>query len=437
MACFRPARPYPSRLLALATVATALAAAPKAQATSYFWLGGAYDSWLSGFGTSPAQAATTDLYFGMNSSGGAVADNNGIVNNDVAVGFLLRQLNFSNRAWTMGGSSLRFAAGGGINVVNTNTATTVSNAMSLDGALTVAPDGASSLTLSGALSGAGSLVKTSAGTLILSGSNTFTGGTKVQNGRVIDLNPRGNYVTNDELELRVATAKTLTTVSSGSGNLTKSGAGTLTLRGIFNNTGTTTVKEGTLRSDAYNVLSNYTALVVEAGATFDLNGNVQGVDSLAGAGSVILGSGALGTLGNASTTFSGVISGAGYFEKNGSGTLTFTALNAYAGNTVVAGGRLVEEQPHGVLRDERRPGVLEGRGLRLVQLDHRHGLVHQERRGTLTLSGANSYTGFTSVTEGRLIDQNPHGPSSSTETPAWSLDHGQPTLAGGIYGPDR
>ena len=79
-----------------------------------------------------------------------------------------------------------------------------------------------------------------------------------------------------------------------------------------------------------------------AGATLDLNGFSQTVSSLAGAGNTHLGSAALTTGGNnSSTTFSGVISGAGgRLVKVGTGTMVLSRPNTYSGGTTLNAGAL-------------------------------------------------------------------------------------------------
>src|SRR5436190_21617340 len=82
-------------------------------------------------------------------------------------------------------------------------------------------------------------------------------------------------------------------------------------------------------------LSNVT---VGSGATFDLTGS-ETVGSIAGAGNVTLAANTLTAGGsNASTTFSGIMSGTGGLTKAGTGTLTLSGVNSYTGTTNVSAG---------------------------------------------------------------------------------------------------
>jgi YVTN family beta-propeller protein/autotransporter-associated beta strand protein len=135
---------------------------------------------------------------------------------------------------------------------------------------------------------------------------------------------------------------TLAGTISGPGGLTKIGAGTLTLSGSNTYTGATSVNAGTLQAGVVNAFSPFTAFTVASGATLDLNSFNQTIGSLAGAGSVTLGSAMLTTGNdNTSTTFSGTVSGAGGLTKIGLGTLILSGTNSYSGATTVNAGALV------------------------------------------------------------------------------------------------
>lgn len=121
--------------------------------------------------------------------------------------------------------------------------------------------------------------------------------------------------------------------------LTKTGSGTLTLSGANTYTGATTILDGTLRYGAFSVLSDTTAVTVSAPGTLNLATFGDIVGSLAGDGTVTLGSAPLevGT-DNTSTTFSGTMNGTGQFIKNGTGTFTLSGTITAGGNVTINEG---------------------------------------------------------------------------------------------------
>ena len=131
------------------------------------------------------------------------------------------------------------------------------------------------------------------------------------------------------------------TDQGGVSSITKTGSDTLRLSGANTYTGATNINAGTLKAGAANSFSGSSAHSVAAGAVIDLDNLNQTVGSLAGAGTVTLGSGALTTGGNnSSTSFSGVMSGTGSLTKVGSGTFTMSGANTYNGPTAVNSGVL-------------------------------------------------------------------------------------------------
>lgn len=118
------------------------------------------------------------------------------------------------------------------------------------------------------------------------------------------------------------------------GVVTKQGSGTLTLTGTNSWTGATSIEEGTLEVGYDYALPVASAITVNAGATLSIAENVWvETGSLAGSGAVEIGENAIfGAGGNGpGTTFSGTITGGGSFEKTGSGTLTLTGANSLGG----------------------------------------------------------------------------------------------------------
>ena len=130
-------------------------------------------------------------------------------------------------------------------------------------------------------------------------------------------------------------------VMSGTGTFTKQGSGTLTLSGANSFIGGVTVSRGTLISGAAGVIPDASAVTVNAATTWNLAGYSETVGSLAGAGSVMLGSATLNAGGNhASTVYSGSMSGVGRLVKPGAGTFRLSGLNTFTGGVELAGGVL-------------------------------------------------------------------------------------------------
>jgi fibronectin-binding autotransporter adhesin len=165
------------------------------------------------------------------------------------------------------------------------------------------------------------------------GANTWTGPV------VVEGNPWISVI-NDSL--------TITGQISGSGNLFKYGSGTLVLTAQNTYTGTTTVDTGTLRLGTDNAINPATTMKIGPG-TFDMAGYNQTLAGLGignSAGYIINSSTTLSTLtydSSNDSTFAGVIGGGSnniQLVKKGSGTLTLTRKNTYTGGTRIEAGTL-------------------------------------------------------------------------------------------------
>ena len=130
-------------------------------------------------------------------------------------------------------------------------------------------------------------------------------------------------------------------IISGVGNVTMNGAGTWVLSGANTYTGKTTVSAGTLVAGTDQAFASTSGLQVDGG-TLDLNGQSVTAPSLAGAGgTVALGSGTLTLKSSTGTTaYSGTITGTGGVTKLGASTATLSGANAYTGATTIGGGTL-------------------------------------------------------------------------------------------------
>ncbi len=226
------------------------------------------------------------------------------------------------------------------------TAGTQTGAITLSGAVvssTTRVNTSGSASIDGVISGTGALIKEGNGSLTLSNANTYSGSTTISAGTLAitgslgtSRSYAGNISNAGALTYNSSLNQTLSGIISGAGSLTKLGTGTLTLSGANSYSGDTLINAGTLTVSGS--LANTSAVNISSGAIYNL-GASDTVGSISGAGNITLNSYTLTTGGdNTSTTFSGVISGAGSLTKSGNGTLTLSGANEYTGATTVASG---------------------------------------------------------------------------------------------------
>ncbi|HZZ19377.1 MAG TPA: autotransporter-associated beta strand repeat-containing protein [Opitutaceae bacterium] len=131
----------------------------------------------------------------------------------------------------------------------------------------------------------------------------------------------------------------------GTGGFQLLGGGTVTLQGINTYTGSTLVSNGTLLDNGANSFSPHSQLLVDSSGVVNIASSqtVPTVtDSGGGHGAVGLGSGVTLTLtGTNSDTFSGVISGPGGIDQAGVSTWTLTGANTYTGPTTIETGAAI------------------------------------------------------------------------------------------------
>ncbi|EAA6075376.1 AIDA autotransporter, partial [Salmonella enterica subsp. enterica] len=140
-------------------------------------------------------------------------------------------------------------------------------------------------TFDNAISGSGQVVKSGDETLTLSGSNTYTGGTTINDGTLIatSVDALGSGDVTDNATLELNTGGDFDNAISGSGQVVKSGDETLTLSGANSYTGGTTISGGTL------IASNVEALGtgdVTDNAVLELNTGGDFDNAISGSGQV-------------------------------------------------------------------------------------------------------------------------------------------------------
>ncbi|EAC0956468.1 fibronectin-binding autotransporter adhesin ShdA [Salmonella enterica subsp. enterica] len=231
--------------------------------------------------------------------------------------------------------------------------------------------------LENTLSGSGSLVKTGTGELTLSGDNDYSGGTTISSGTLTadHADSLGTGAVANSGVLQVGEGELENTLS-GSGSLVKTGTGELTLSGNNTYSGGTTITGGTLTADHADSL---------------------GTGTIANNGVLQVGEGEL-----ENTLF-----GSGSLVKTGTGELTLSGDNTYSGGTTITGGTLTADHA-----DSLGTGAIANSGVLQVgegELENTlsgSGSLVKTGTGELTLSGDNSYSGATTITDGTLIAAN-------------------------------
>jgi autotransporter-associated beta strand protein len=134
-------------------------------------------------------------------------------------------------------------------------------------------------------------------------------------------------------------------ILAGTGGVSKVGSGTLALDGANTYAGVTRAVAGTLNLGNVDALSGSTLDMATADAgtvALTLSGQTYNVGGLQGTRNLALGNNTISVgANNASTSYSGVLSGTGGLTKVGSGSFNLTGNNSYTGTTNVSAGTLL------------------------------------------------------------------------------------------------
>ncbi|SNY49496.1 autotransporter-associated beta strand repeat-containing protein [Arsukibacterium tuosuense] len=358
------------------------------------------------------------------------------------------------------GAPLTIPAGITIDADALGTATITGSTFTLAGSLSLTNGSADRLTLGTELSGAGTLTKTGAGRVILTNTNNngysgdvtvtagelwvgsdsaFSTGTLILNGGVL-----GNNMASFNLDnpivlgasgggiqvLNAAQTLTLSGNISGSGALSKTSGGNLTLSGTNSFSGGLSISgtNGVTAANSANLGSG--AVTINASSLLTVTGGPQTItNAIALAGDA--------TISNTnSLTLAGVISGTGALSKNGAGILTLSGSNTATGQVTVTAGHLSLTNGN-ALADTVAVSVSAGANLLLPSSSETIGSVAgagdvkllgatlttgannsssslsgvisgsgsltKTGTGTFTLSGTSSFSGATQVSAGTLL----------------------------------
>jgi autotransporter-associated beta strand protein len=195
---------------------------------------------------------------------------------------------------------------------------------------------------------------------------------------------------------------------SGAGSLTKMNSGALTIQTTNDYTGATTLGGGTvsvsllanaLTPSAMGAASSASANLVFDSGTLQYTGPTvsanRGATLNAGGGTVEV------TTAASSVTLGGVIAGigGGSLTKTGSGTLVLSGANTYDGATIVSAGtlQLSGNGSFGSGNVTNNSALLFSGSHTVANVIAGVGNLTNDANGTLTLSGANSYSGQTVI----------------------------------------
>ncbi|ULU24216.1 autotransporter-associated beta strand repeat-containing protein [Dyella terrae] len=361
----------------------------------------------TGFIATPRMAGTSTGAMTLTSSNNSIAQ----LSNIAANGFSLTNGSALSVVGHVDGGS------GGTSVSTTSGTLDISPASTVGtGTGTVALGAAGALSIEGAVNG-NAVTLNAAGNTVLAGTMSASGasGTTINSGTLqvgsggTTGTLTGNVTNNTGLIFNHSDNVSYAGAISGSGSLTQQGTGILTLTGDNTYSGVTTINAGTLALTGSGSIASSSIVNVASSGTLDISTTTSGasISSLGGSGNVTLGQQSL-TLTAVNGPFYGVISGTGGLTVL-NGPIFLTGNNTYTGLTTIGSAGFVwvggGGQTGSIMGDVANDGAFE---FDLTSNYTYGGIVSGagqlvlQGTGTVTLTGINTYSGFTWIGTGTL-----------------------------------
>ncbi len=328
---------------------------------------------------------------------GVIATGSGQVIKAGSAIWVLSGANTYSGATTISGGAIVAQNATALGTTDAGTTVSAGGSLVIDGNVAV---GAEALSLSGAGFGPFGALTGNNGAGSFAGAITLAADSRILVGVATASNTLSlsGGITGSGMNLTMAGVGTGTesgAIATGAGTVTKTGTGSWILSGANTYTGATTVSAGTL------VVANATGLgtiaggtTVASGATLSLTGNITvGAEALTLSGTGVSNAGALNSSGTGAATFQGAITLAADTTINANGATSLTLSGGITGSNtnLVLGGTT------------NTAGTVSG----VIAIGS--GSIIKNDADIWNLSGANTYTGLTTVAAGSLVIRNSQG----------------------------